>query len=243
MRKGAFEVKPARGRTVRAERAAAGAMLWACVLCCAARAGEPAPRKAALVLELPKPQFIGTPVHIRIPNLAKPRPGKGPALQVPVGVTNVALKKPVTASDSSPIMGALSQVTDGDKDGVEGSYVEIGPGKQWFQVDLGRTYEIYAIVVWHYHAQARVYHDVVVRVAADAAFARDVRTVYNNDYDNSLGFGIGRAKEYIDSHQGLLIDTCGATAQYVRLYGNGNTDNGLNHCTEVEVYGKRPAAP
>jgi hypothetical protein len=218
-------------------------VLCACLLCCTSRAGERAKGKTALMLELPKPQFIGTPVHIKIPNLAKPRPGKSPALLVPVGVTNVALKKPVTASDSSPIMGALSQVTDGDKDGVEGSYVEIGPGRQWFQVDLGETYAIYAIVVWHYHAQARVYHDVVVRVAADTAFSRDVRTVYNNDYDNSLGFGIGRAKEYIDSHQGLLIDTRGAAARYVRLYGNGNTDNGLNHCTEIEVYGKKPAAP
>lgn len=32
-------------------------------------------------------------------------------------------------------------------------------------------------------------------------------------------------------------------ARYVRLYGNGNTETDLNHCTEVEVYGKKPAAP
>ena len=57
-----------------------------------------------------------------------------------------------------------------------------------------------------------------------------------------MGFGIGRAKEYIDSHEGLLVDARGVEARYVRLYGNGNTDNELNHCTEIEVFGKRAMA-
>jgi len=77
-----------------------------------------------------------------------------------------------------------------------------------------------------------------VRLSTDPAFATNVRTVYNNDYDNSSGFGVGQAKEYIDNHEGLLIDTRGVEARYVRLYGNGNTESDLNHCTEVEVYGK-----
>jgi hypothetical protein len=157
---------------------------------------------------------------------------------VPKGVTNVAIHKPVTASDPAPTLGELKQVTDGDKDGLEGSYVEIGPGKQYFQIDLQQPYEIFAIVVWHYHAQPRVYHDVIVQLSPDASFATQVRTVYNNDYDNSSGFGVGRNKEYIDTHEGLLIDTQGAQARYVRLYGNGNTESDLNHCTEIEVYGR-----
>jgi hypothetical protein len=41
----------------------------------------------------------------------------------------------------------------------------------------------------------------------------------------------------------LLIDTQGAEARYVRLRSNGNTENDLNHCTEVEVYGMKPAPP
>ena len=217
--------------------------VFASLVAAASMAGEPLPGKVALVLELPRPHFIGTPVHLKTPNLETPRPGKRPDLYVPAGVTNVALKKPVTASDTSPIMGELSQVTDGDKDGIEGSYVEIGPGKQYFQVDLKERYQIHAIVVWHYHAQARVYHDVVVQVSDDPKFSRNVRTVYNNDHDNSSGFGVGREKEYIDSHEGLLIDAKGVEARYVRLWGNGNTECDLNHCTEIEVYGKRPAAP
>ncbi|MGA2617229.1 MAG: hypothetical protein ABSF26_06420 [Thermoguttaceae bacterium] len=203
-------------------------------------AGEPAPDKVPLVLRLPKPQFMGTPINLKSPNLDKLRFGKRPDLIVPAGVTNVALHKPVTASDTSPTLGELSQVTDGDKDGVEGSYVEIGPGKQYFQVDLEKSYQIFAIVVWHYHAQARIYHDVVVQLSDDPKFAQGVRTVYNNDFDNSSGFGIGRDKEYIDNHEGLLIDTRGVQARYVRLWSNGNTESDLNHCTEVEVYGKEP---
>jgi len=208
----------------------------------ASMAEEPLPGRKALVLELPKPRFIGTPINIKSPNLEKPRPGKRPDLYVPAGVTNVALGKPVTASDTSPIMGELSQVTDGDKDGIEGSYVEIGPGKQYFQVDLNGRYQIFAIVVWHYHAQARAYHDVVVQLADDPAFSRNVRTVYNNDHDNSSGLGFGKDKEYIDTHEGLLIDARGAEARYARLYGNGNTESDLNHCTEIEVYGKKASA-
>lgn len=196
--------------------------------------------RVPLALELPKPHFIGTPVNLKSPNLEKPRVGPRPDLLVPPGVKNVARGKPVTASDSSPIMGELNQVTDGDKDGIEGSYVEIGPGKQWFQVDLGDRYEIFAIVLWHYHAQARIYHDVVVRVSDDPTFSRGVATLFNNDHDNSSGFGVGKDKEFIGTHEGLLIDGRGVAARYVRLHSNGNTENDLNHCSEVEVWGRKP---
>jgi hypothetical protein len=228
--------KPDSGRT----REMAGVLVVLAAV--AGLASEPSRDKVPLVLKLPMPRFLGTPHNLKGPHLEKPRAGKRPDLAVPAGLTNVALNKPVTASDPRPTLGELSQVTDGDKDGVEGSYVEIGPGKQYFQIDLQQPYQIFAIVVWHFHAQPRVYHDVVVRTSTDPAFAINVRTVYNNDYDNSSGFGIGQAKEYIDSHEGLLIDTPGVEARYVRLYGNGNTENDLNHCTEIEVYGRKPPA-
>jgi hypothetical protein len=238
-----LKMKTARSIAVLGGCAAVGLAVWAWPRGGTPPAVEPVPSKVALVLRLPKPRFIGTPVNLRSPNLEKPRSGKRPDLAVPAGVTNVALKKPVTASDTSPTLGELSQVTDGDKDGIEGSYVEIGPGKQYFQIDLKERHPLFAIVVWHYHAQARVYHDVVVQLSTDPAFSDNVCTVYNNDHDNSSGFGVGRDKEYIDSHEGLLIDARGTEARYVRLYGNGNTENDLNHCTEIEVYGKEPAAP
>ncbi|MCR4412660.1 MAG: hypothetical protein NUV77_09575 [Thermoguttaceae bacterium] len=209
----------------------------------ACAAGEATPGKVPLVLELPKPRFLGTPANLTSPRLEKPRPGRRPDLAVPPGVRNVALRRPVTASDTAPTLGELSQVTDGDKEGVEGSYVEIGPGPQYFQIDLGQRVAIYAIVVWHYHAQARIYHDVVVQVCSDPTFAKGVHTLFNNDFDNSAGLGVGRDPEYIDTHEGLLIDARGVEARYVRLYSNGNTENDYNHCTEVEVYGKKPTTP
>jgi len=45
--------------------------------------------------------------------------------------------------------------------------------------------EIYALVVWHYHAEGRVYHDLVVQVADDPDLIENVKTVFNNDFDNS----------------------------------------------------------
>ncbi len=238
-----FKTRTARSIAILGGCAVVGLAVWAWPRGGTPPAAGPVSNKVALVLRLPKPRFMGTPVNLRTPNLEKPRSGKRPDLAVPAGVTNVALRKPVTASDTSPIMGELSQVTDGDKDGIEGSYVEIGPGKQYFQVDLKERYNVFAIVVWHYHAQARIYHDVIVQLSDDPQFSRDVRTLYNNDHDNSSGLGVGRDKEYIDNHEGLLIDARGVVSRYVRLCGNGNTENDLNHCTEIEVYGKKPAAP
>ena len=47
------------------------------------------------------------------------------------------LDKKVTSSDDAPVIGELAMVTDGDKEGADGSYVELGPDKQWVQIDLG----------------------------------------------------------------------------------------------------------
>jgi hypothetical protein len=109
------------------------------------------------------------------------------------------------------------------------------------QVDLGAVCDIYAIALWHYHSQARVYKDVVVQVADDADFITNVRTVFNNDHDGSAGLGVGQDKEYIETNLGRPIDAKGVKARYVRLYSDGNTSNDMNHYIEVEVYGK-PAA-
>ena len=129
-------------------------------------------------------------------------------------------------------------ITDGDKEGADGSYVELGPFLQHVTIDLEAVHEIYAIVTWHYHKQARVYFDVVVQVADDPDFITNVTTLFNNDIDNSAGFGLGKDYHYTETNEGKLIDTKGVRGRYVRLYSNGNTGNDLNHYIEVEVYGK-----
>jgi hypothetical protein len=193
-----------------------------------------------LKIELPKPMFVGTPKNIQSKNLEKATGDKRQPFMAPKGVTNVAKGKPVTASDKEPIIGELPMITDGDKEGADGSFVEFGPGPQWVQVDLGAENEIFAILVWHYHSQARVYRDFVVQVANDPDFVKDVKTVYNNDDDNSAKIGVGSDKEYIETAEGRLVDAKGVKGRYVRCYSNGNTSNDMNHMIEIEVYG-RPA--
>ena len=116
--------------------------------------------------------------------------------------------------------------------------VELGPGLQWVQIDLGEPREIYAIVIWHFHMNARVYHDVVIQVADDKDFTKNVRTVYSNDHDNSSGLGLGDQKEFWETNEGRLFDAKGAKAQFVRSYTKGSTADDQNHYTELEVWGK-----
>jgi len=193
--------------------------------------------KVVLKLELPKPMFIGTPRNIRSSNLEKVTGKKRGDFYVPEGTELLSLIKPVSGSDMEPIIGEVDFVTDGEKSGEDGCYVEFGPGVQNVQIDLEQACTLHAILIWHYHSQARVYRDVIVQVSDDADFITGVQTVFNNDHDNSSGLGIGRDKEYIETNEGRLIDPRGVKARYIRLYSKGNTSNDMNHYVEVEIYG------
>jgi hypothetical protein len=196
-----------------------------------------AQEKEELKIKLPKPMFIGTPRNITSPNLEKiTGKARGPFF-VSQGTKLVSLNKPVTSSDMQPVIGELGFVTDGEKSGEDGYFVELGPGKQWVQIDLKTPYDLQAILVWHYHSQARVYRDVIVQASEDKDFVTGVTTVFNNDHDNSSGLGIGKDKEYIETYEGKLVDPRGTRARYLRLWSNGNTANDMNHYVEVEVYG------
>ena len=194
--------------------------------------------KVPLKTQLPKPLFVGTPVPLNVPNLEPPMKGKRPDFMVPAGTVNLAKGKKVTASDDSPVVGTLDLVNDGDKAGDEGSWVELGPGKQWVQIDLAKSSNVYAVLVWHFHSQARVYRDVVVQMADDPTFKTGVTTIFNNDFKNDLGLGAGKDLNYVETYQGKLIDAKGAKGRYIRLYSDGNTTNKLNDYIEVEVWGK-----
>jgi hypothetical protein len=193
-----------------------------------------------LRIDLPRPQFTGTPRPIRSANLEPPRNGKPyPLIEVPTGCDKLLSKGcKVTSSDPQPIMGALALVTDGDKEHDAETYVELSPGKQWVQIDLGAEREIHACCIWHHHGEARVYHDVICQISNDPTFAGPVATVFNNDHDGSAGLGAGADKEYVESNEGRPFGVKGVKGRYVRFYSNGNTSNGMNHYTEVEVYGK-----
>lgn len=206
----------------------------------AASAAAPTPPAGTteLKVELPKPLFVGTPKNIVSDNLEAPAGSARKPVMVPEGVVLLSRDKPVASSDEEPIVGDASLVTDGDKEGTDGSYVEFGPGKQWVQIDLEAPAEIHAIVVWHFHSQARVYKDVVVQIADDADFLENVRTLFNNDHDNSSGLGVGSDKEWIETYEGKVIAPAEPqTARFVRLSSNGSTASPMNHYIEVDVYG------
>jgi len=204
----------------------------------AAPAAAPAGDLEELKLEFPKPMFIGTPVPAELPNLEQPGSYKPIlSIQVPKGTTNLAEGKKVSSSDSAPIIGDLTLVTDGDADGADGSFVELMPGKQWIQIDLEAPANIHKIAMWHYHKQAQAYIDVVVQVSDDAEFKTGVTTLWNSDDDDSSGLGKGGDPAYVETNHGRVIDGKGTKARYVRLWSNGNTSNDMNHYCEVQVYG------
>ncbi|HRI88856.1 MAG TPA: hypothetical protein PK869_11340 [Candidatus Hydrogenedentes bacterium] len=207
----------------------------------AAPAGEAAP----LDIKLPPPYFGGTPLDYFSEHLEERSFKPREPFVAPKGATILSTGKAVTSSDPDPTNGKLSMITDGEK-GYQTEYLtELAAGTQWVQIDLGQQSDIYAILVWHFHAADRVYFDFVVRTADDAEFTKNVQTVYNNDYDNSSGLGVGKDKEYIETYEGRLVnamkDGKPTSGRYVRLYSKGNTSDDTNHYVEVEVWGQ-PAA-
>ena len=201
---------------------------------------EPKIKLAPLPLRLPAPSLgangpieIPTGPHME-PLLDRPR---APFL-APVGVTNLALGKKVTASTESALRGTLSMVTDGNKQAFDSDLVQIFNGVQWVQIDLEQQYPIYAIVVWHdFYLHFPVFRSVVVQAADAAGFTTNVRTIFNNDYENLAGLGAGTDKQYVETYQGKLIDAKGINARYLRFYSNGSNNSPLNGYVEIEIWG------
>jgi len=198
-------------------------------------------------IPLPKPAFGGTPKELKgVDNLERGGKPRDPIF-VPVGCDTLLSRDcKVTSSDADPIIGDLSLVTDGDKEHEASAYVELAPGLQWVQIDLGREQKIYAICIWHFFGEmtppnirgGRVYRDVICQIANDPDFIDGVVTVFNNDHDNSSKLGMGKDKEYIETNEGRPFAVNAVVGRYVRCYSRGNTSNEMNHYTEVEVYGK-----
>lgn len=192
---------------------------------------------APLPLKLPAPTLKGTPADLPSgPNVEPPPEKPRPPFLAPKGVQNVAAGKKVISS-VKPFTGDVSMVTDGKKEPDDEQVVEMRRGKQYIQVDLGADYNIYAIVMWHDHRWLQVFHDVIVQVAEDPDFTKNVQALFNNDLDNSAGLGIGTNKEYFEHQEGKLIDAKGVKARYLRCYTAGSSLSAINCWQELEVYG------
>jgi hypothetical protein len=196
-----------------------------------------------LVLKLPDPAFKGTPKDIQTnsytdpyPDLDKPRP----AMMVPPGLKNIAREAKLTSSDKNATEEMLAKIVDGDKEASDQSIIFLRKGTQYVQMDLGSPSEVFAIVIWHAFNAPKVYHDVVIQAADNADFTENLKTIFNNDQDNTSGLGVGTDREFFETHLGRLIDAKGVKARYLRFYSKGSTESALNEYTEIEVYG-RPA--
>jgi len=193
---------------------------------------------APLEIKLPTEPFRATPADIPLnEHIEKPSDKPRAPFLAFKGAKLVSEKKPVTLSDKNPINGSAQLVTDGNKEAGDANVLEMHRKLQWVQIDLEAPHKIAAIVVWHAYDMEQITKDVILQVAEDPDFTKNVRTLYNNDHDNSAGLGVGKDKEYFEKHEGRLVDGKGEVARHVRLYSQGSTYTGMNRYTEVEVYG------
>jgi len=192
-------------------------------------------------LVLPPPAMKGTPQALPTNTTALPLTSDArPSFLAPKGVVNVALGKPVSASDTNLISGELKQITDGKKESFEENVVTLRRGLRWVQIDLQGEYKLYAVVIWHEFDKPIVYRDVIVQLSDDPEFKTGVQTIFNNDQMNAAGFGVGTDREYFENSltaAGKLIDAKGIQARYIRCYSKGSTESALNGYIEVEAFG------
>ena len=202
-------------------------------------AAAPAGDLVPLNLKLPAPAFKGTPKDIPLSSYVEPLSDKPrPPMMVPAGLKNLAPTAKLTSSVTNISQDSLAKIVDGDKESADSSIMFLRKGTQYVQMDLGSPCELFAIVIWHAHNSAKVYHDVIVQAADDPEFSKDVKTLFNNDQDNSSGLGAGTDREYFETNEGKLINAKGVKARYIRFYSKGSTESALNEYTELEVYGK-----
>jgi hypothetical protein len=203
-----------------------------------AYAADAAEGMEPIKIEIPELSFgMNGPFDYDSPNLEQPSFKDRVPFQVPKGTTVVSRGKPVTSSVKAPLRGNLQMLVDGDKSYDDASLVELEGGPQWVQVDLGAEYEIYAVLLWHFHKSKRVYFDVIVQ-ASDSPEFKIWATLYNNDRENHIGHGAGKDKEYLDTNNGRLIDAKGVRARYLRCHSNGNSVDDKNDYIEIEVFGR-----
>jgi hypothetical protein len=194
-----------------------------------------------LDLKLPAAAFKGTPKDVPLSSYVEPLSDKPrPPMMVPPGLKNIARGAKVSSSDTNANAETLGKIIDGDKEPSDQSIIFLRKGTQFVQLDFGSPQEIFAIVIWHAHNSPKVYRDIIVQVSDDPEFKENVRTIYNNDQDNSSKLGAGTDREYFETNEGRLMDAKGAKARYLRSYSKGSTESALNEYTEIEVYG-RPA--
>jgi len=188
--------------------------------------------------DFPRPMFVGSPAPLPElpPNMIEGNYSQEREVRIPRRVSLLSRGVPVTGSDPAPL-GEFSWITDGDKQGDDGYFVDLLPGQQWIQLDLGEPRELWLLWIWMYHKTGVIYKDVIIELATREDF-RDARIVFNNDHDDTSGMGAGRDTSWIETNLGRPIRLQGQRARFIRLYSNGRSVDDTNHWIEVEAYGR-----
>ncbi|HNT25669.1 MAG TPA: RHS repeat-associated core domain-containing protein [Anaerolineales bacterium] len=91
---------------------------------------------------------------------------------------------------------------------------------------LGGVYHVDKVVVWHYAADGRTYHNTKTQVSADG-------TNWTTVYDSAV------SGEYPETAAGKTHSFSLRNVRYVRDWVNGSTSNVGNHWVEIQVWGQR----
>ena len=137
---------------------------------------------------------------------------------------------------------ALNKTGDRVTDGGFGEEAWLGYDG-YYQIDLGARYDIKTVNMWRYWVDKRTYYNTVVVLSDNGSFAVGDRLVlFNADYTNRFGFGIGIDMKYPESNKGISMNVSDVLrantyeARYLRVYAAGSNQNYYNHYTEIAVY-------
>jgi sugar phosphate isomerase/epimerase len=132
-------------------------------------AAPQAPKLAPLPIALPKPLFEGTPEPPNVPDLEKPSGRMRPPFLAPAGATNFARGKAVSSSDDDPVLGTIEIITDGNKAGTDGAFVQLKEARAYADADIG------LIATLHQHTDTCVMTSEEVYAVMEAVDTRYVK--------------------------------------------------------------------
>ena len=147
---------------------------------------------------------------------------------VPPGLSNVALGKTVTSSDTNTIGPKnWSKSPTATRKPTNTASSSCAKARNGCKLIWAARRKFTPSSSGTRHDEPKVYHAVVAQVADNADFTQNVRTLFNNDHQNLDHLGAGTEREYFETNEGKLIEGKGTVARYVRLYSDGSTSQPL----------------
>ncbi len=139
-------------------------------------------------------------------------------------MTNRALSLDIAniSTNGTTIAGTLDLLVDGDK-ATGTNYFGSSTANTYVQLDLGTTYMIGKIIVWHQYDDGRTYHNTKTEVSQDG-------TTWTTVFDSAVD------GEYVETSTGHIITFDAIPVRYIRDTANGSTIDTDSHWKEIEVY-------